>query len=147
MIKRIRSLLLGGETTPESNPVDEQRAVTAALLVHAALMDGHFDDHERAAIMAILVDEFEISLDEVTALISEAEIAVEKSSQLFGFTRKATEHLDHEARIALMEMLWRVVYADGELHDYEDNLMRRIAGLLHVPDRESAFARQRVLGQ
>jgi len=49
--------------------------------------------------------------------------------------------------VMLVEMLWDVVYADGELHDYEANLMRRVAGLLHVSDQESGAARKRVLGR
>ena len=49
--------------------------------------------------------------------------------------------------VMLMEMLWEVVYADGELHDYEANLLRRTAGLLHVSDQESGAARKRVLAR
>ena len=48
-----------------------------------------------------------------------------------------------EERIELMEMLWEVVYADGELHHYEANLMRRLAGLLQVSDRDAGSARKR----
>jgi uncharacterized tellurite resistance protein B-like protein len=51
----------------------------------------------------------------------------------------------HEERVELLEMLWRVIYADGLQHDYEANLMRRLAGLLYVSDRECGEARQRVL--
>ena len=58
MIKRIRELLLRGGDTPELDPVEERRAVTAALLVQAALMDGAFDETERRAISHILKEEF-----------------------------------------------------------------------------------------
>ncbi len=50
-----------------------------------------------------------------------------------------------EAWLELMEMLWEVAYADGELHHLEANLMRRLAGLLQVPDRDSGAARKRAL--
>jgi len=146
MIKRIRALLLGGDETPEANPDDERRAVTATLLVQAALMDGEFDPSERDVIETILRSEFGLEPGDVSVLIADAEAAVHQSSQLFGFTRAASGHLEHDERVSLMEMLWRVVYADGVVHDYESNLMRRIAGLLHVTDRESAYARQRVAG-
>ncbi|MBC8239867.1 MAG: TerB family tellurite resistance protein [Alphaproteobacteria bacterium] len=145
MIKRIRALLLGGDETPEINPDDERRAVTAALLVQAALMDGEFDPSERDVIRGIMTSEFGLESSDVDLLIADAEAAVHQSSQLFGFTRTASEHLDHDERVALMGMLWRVVYADGVVHDYESNLMRRIAGLLHVTDRESAHARRQAL--
>lgn len=145
MIKRIRTLLLGGDETPEADPDDERRAVTATLLVQAALMDGDFDQSERAVIKTILTSEFSLEAGDVDLLITDAEAAVHQSSQLFGFTRTASEHFDHDERVGLVEMLWRVVYADGVVHDYESNLMRRIAGLLHVTDRESAHARQRAV--
>ena len=45
----------------------------------------------------------------------------------------------------IIEMLWKVVYADGVLDPYEDMLLRRIAGLIYVPDRERGMARQRAL--
>ena len=50
-------------------------------------------------------------------------------------------------RIDLMEMLWEVVYADGRLDEYEANLLRRIAGLIHVGDGDSGAARKRVLAR
>ena len=59
--------------------------------------------------------------------------------------RKLDASLGREDRLRLIEMLWRVVYSDGELHPYESNLILRIAGMLHVTDRERAEARRRVL--
>ena len=47
----------------------------------------------------------------------------------------------------LIEKMWEIVYADGVLDDYEANLLRRVAGLIYVPDRESGAARQRVLAR
>jgi uncharacterized tellurite resistance protein B-like protein len=57
------------------------------------------------------------------------------------------DSFDQEERVELMEMLWEVVYADGALHHLEANLMRRIAGLIFVPDRESGEARKRALSK
>ncbi len=145
MIKRLRILLLGEQDTAEqTSPADERQSVIAALLVQAAMMDGHFDDTERRTIEELLVSEFALERTDVTSLIDDASQAVEQSSQLFGFTRRADAQLDHDGRIRLIEMLWLVVYSDGVVHDFEASLMRRIAGLLHVTDREMALARQRV---
>ena len=57
------------------------------------------------------------------------------------------DHYDHADRLAVMEMLWEVVYADGRLHAYEANLIRRVGGLLHITDRERGEARKRVLAR
>lgn len=62
---------------------------------------------------------------------------------MYGLTRDIKNSLDHPERVELMEMLWQVAYADGVLHDYEANLMRRLAGLLYVSDQESGEARKR----
>ena len=52
-----------------------------------------------------------------------------------------------EERVGVIEKMWEVVYADGVLDDYEANLLRRVAGLIYVPDRESGQARQRVIAR
>lgn len=148
MIQRIRVLVLGvlGEAeTAVLNPAEEKRAITAALLIQAALMDGHFDAAEREMVESLLIGEFQATGDEAHRLIIDAEKAVHHSRQLFGFTRKAVQCLDHQECVDLVEMLWLVVFADGELHDHEANLMRRVVALLNVTDRESAMARQRAL--
>jgi uncharacterized tellurite resistance protein B-like protein len=146
MIKRIRILILGGDNTPEPDPEQEKRAVTAALLIQAALMDGHFDASEWSMIESLLYGEFGVSRDEAHQLMADAEAAVNNSVQLFGFTRVAVGHFSHQECVDLVEMLWLVVYADGRLDEMEANLMLRVASLLNVTDRESALARQRALG-
>ena len=70
-----------------------------------------------------------------------AENAVEMSR----FTSLLRDQFDHEERIEMIEMLWHVVYVDGKIHDHEANLLRRVAGLLYVSDRESGEARKRVV--
>ena len=76
--------------------------------------------------------------------MDEARLAEEDANQILHFTRDIKDNSDHEARVALMEMLWEVVFADGEEHAFETNLMRRLAGLLYVTDQESGAARRRV---
>ena len=61
------------------------------------------------------------------------------------FTRVIKDVYPLEERTQVIEMLWEVVYADGVLHDYEANLMRRVGGLLYVSDRDQGAARKRVL--
>jgi uncharacterized tellurite resistance protein B-like protein len=70
-----------------------------------------------------------------------------ESVQWNGFTSAIKDGLDHAERVQLIEMLWEVVYADGQLHDYEASLLRRVSGLLYVSDRESGEARKRVLAR
>lgn len=106
------------------------------------MMDETFDDSERSTIERLLTDRFNLTAGEVAKLVEEARTEVEGSNQLFGFTRIVADAFDNEQRVELMGMLWEVAYADGELHDLEASLMRRLAGLLHVSDRDSGRARQ-----
>ena len=106
-------------------------------------MDDEFDTRERAKIRELVAERFELTAEEGDNLIEAAEARVAESTQLHGFTRVVKSAFTPEERVELMEMLWEVVYADGELHHYEANLMRRLAGLLQVSDREAGAARKR----
>ena len=117
----------------------------SALLVEAAVLDGHFDDAERATIERLLAHRFDLSAEDSAALCERAAQTLDEKNELYGFTRTLKDRFDFDERVELMEMMWQVVYADGEVHDYEANLMRRVAGLLYVSDQDSGAARKRVL--
>ncbi len=124
---------------------DERQVAAAALLIEAAFMDEQFEANERSKITELLKSRFGLGDEEAGRLIDAAEQEVHDSSQLFRFTRVVNQRFSQEDRVELMEMLWEVVYVDGELHDYEAGLMRRIAGLIHVTDQDSGAARKRAL--
>lgn len=149
MINRIKALLSGSSRPAQSartrHSHSELQISAAALLVEGAQMDANFDTEERTRILDLVRTRFELTEAEARSLLELAGRKVEGSSQLYGFTRVVKDSFDHEERVELIEMLWEVVYADGTLHDLEANLMRRIAGLIYVPDRESGAARKRTL--
>ena len=118
-----------------------------ALLIEAAVMDGDFDEAERRVIAGLLKDRFGLEPSAVEELIAAGEEAVERSHQLFAFTSVVKQGFDFEQRIGMIEMLWEVAYADGEVHDFEASLVRRVAGLIHVSDRDSGNARKKALAR
>ena len=130
---------------PSAAAEDTVAAAAAAVMIEAAVMDGQFDDDERATIARLLAERFEMTAADVETVLAEAERAVENSVELFSFTRVLRDDFDHDDRVHMIEMLWEVAFADGVIHDYEANLIRRVTGLLHVTDRESGWARKRVL--
>ncbi|MDH3473533.1 MAG: TerB family tellurite resistance protein [Rhodospirillales bacterium] len=151
MFSRIKELLQSPGTPERAmrarGAVDELQLAAAALLVEAALMDECFEAAERAKIVELLTARFGLEAAETETLLETARAQVAQSSQLFGFTRVVNDRFSHDERIELMEMLWQVAYADGRLDDYEANLMRRLAGLIHVSDRESGRARKEALAR
>lgn len=147
MLTRILSFL-SGEPAPETAAnSDEVAAAAAAILVETALLDGEFDDAERRTIHAILVERFGLSGNDADTLIdTSAEVAEAAGANgVFAATQVIRDRFSEEERIDMMEMLWQVAYADGNLHDYEANLVRRVAGLLYVRDQDSGAARKRAL--
>lgn len=129
-------------------PADDRGALklaVAALLAEAAGMDADFDEAERAAIARLLERRFGLDAAAARQLMAEGEKAAGEAVQLFGFARTVNERLDAAQRLELVEMLWEVAYADGRLDKHEDSLLRRIGGLVHVPDAERGAARRRVM--
>jgi len=148
MLNRIKHMLFAGGAKGETQRKEaELELAAAALMVEAAVLDGEFDDAERATIERLLKSHFELSDSEAADLIRDAEATVNDANELYTLTRTVKDEMPIEERTEIIEMLWEVAYADGELHDYESNLVRRLAGLLYVSDRESGDARKRVLAR
>lgn len=156
MLKRLKALFGapaapntegGPEGGPPENGYGDEalRLASAALMVEAALLDGHMDDDERRTITRLLGDHFDLAGDEAAELLEAGLDAATESSQLYGFTRTIKDRFGPEDRVRMIEMLWEVALADGEIHHYESNLVRRVAGLIYVSDRDSGSARKRVL--
>jgi len=148
MIGRLKTMLRqleqGAGSTSDAPDEEAMRLAASALLVETAIMDGHFDDRERATIQRLLGARFSLKAEDAATLVAEAEQAVGESHQLFRFTKGINDHFSAEQRVELMEMLWEVAYSDGVLDDYEENLLRRIAGLIYVTDRDRGLTRNRV---
>jgi uncharacterized tellurite resistance protein B-like protein len=148
MIDSIREWISGGQPSGREQagrPQDELRLALTALLIEAAFSDNHFEEAERAVIRRLIERRFNLSHSDARSLLSAAEATASQSAELYHFTRIINERLSFEQRVELIEMLWEVAYADGVLDEYEDSLLRRVAGLVYVPDRERGMARQRVV--
>jgi len=145
MLDRIKSILSDQTGAQSDSGTDSLQLAVAVLLVEAARMDSEFDADERDTVAQLLARRFELGDAAAQALLDEAETKAQDSVELYTFTRTVKDAFEHEDRVEFMQMLWEVAYADGELHHYESNLMRRVAGLVHVSDRESGEARKRAL--
>ncbi len=144
MIDRLKTLLGGNGSAGAPPGADELHVAAAALLVEAACMDGHFDAEEKRTITSALQSQFGLDGDGAADLVRAGIEAADSSHQLYAFTRLIKDRFDHADKVRMIEMLWEVAYADDEIHHYESNLVRRIAGLLYISDPESGAARKRV---
>jgi uncharacterized tellurite resistance protein B-like protein len=122
----------------------DERAALAALLVEAAHADGDYGADESARIARILARRFGLSPSAAAALRAEGEAAQKDAVDLVRFTRAVKDAVAQEDRVGVIEAVWEVIYADGEREMHESARMRKLSGLLHIEDREVAFARQRV---
>ena len=148
MLDRLKKMFTADEPGPHGpgeHTVDELHLAAAVLLVETARMDDSIGDDERALIVDLVRARFELSDEAVSSVVELADQVAHDAVELSRFTRRIRDDFDHDERIEMIEMLWRVVYADGVVHDHEANLLRRVAGLLYVSDRESGAARKRAI--
>jgi uncharacterized tellurite resistance protein B-like protein len=138
MLRAIRDLLaeITGGAPRQNFAEDDQRLAVAALLVHVVMIDGVVTDDEKAALRKVLAERYGLSPDDTEALVAEARERDEEAVDLYGFTSVLKRVLDDEGRRKVVEMMWETVYADGEVSEFEDNTVWRVAELLGVSSRE-----------
>jgi uncharacterized tellurite resistance protein B-like protein len=134
---------------PEAAAADAEHALqlaAAVLLVEVRRADPGCDAAERRAVVVALREKFALTDDEVARLHELAEQAVREASDLYRHTSRINETFDMPRKIRLVELMWRVAYADGEISAHERHLVWRIADLLHVPQGARVHARLRASG-
>lgn len=134
-----------GDNSSNHQSIDAEKLAAAALMVEVAVQDGEFEDTERRVIENTLIHKLKLSEDDAKELLVLAEDKQSQSIQILSFTKEIKNHFDSDGRANIMEMLWGVVFADGEEDAYESNLMRRISGLLYISDKESGELRKKVM--
>jgi len=147
MFDQLLKLITGDDAHPAETAAADQRVAVAALLVEAARMDQTFGTEERDTIARLLTQRFELSAEESAKLIETADEKLAATAQYFRFTHELNTNMTAAEKIEVIEMLWSVAYADGELDAHEDQLIRQVAGLIHVTDRDRMLARKRALGE
>ena len=123
---------------------DDPRVAAAALLYHVMTADGVRQDAEWERLKAVLASAYSVQGAELDALAKAGKEADNEAIDLYTFTSVLNRHLDAEARKAFIELMWEIVYADGELHELEDNVVWRVAELIGVETRDRVEARRRV---
>jgi uncharacterized tellurite resistance protein B-like protein len=123
---------------------DDPRVSVAALCIQVMEADGKVEASEKKALRTLLKDTYGLDGGELDALIAAGTEAENEAVDYFRFTSDLKRHLDSDQRIALIGILWGIVYADGERSEMEDDAVWRIAELLGVSGRERIMKRQEV---
>lgn len=136
MLAKIRTFFEQHLVSPDADETDPEhtlRLAVAALLLEMSRIDYEVTDQERAAVTAMVRGHLDLTPEETEELIRCAEAERAEATDYYQFTSLINQFYTAEQKIRLVELLWRIAYADESLHMYEEHLARKIADLLYVP--------------
>ena len=145
MIEKIKNLFSKKVLEAEADSTSAEQLATAALLIEVMVIDGNLDPDEIQSISATLSRMLDLSAQQVDELIELSQAEVREATSLYQFTSEINKHFDHNKKLSLMTAMWRVAFADGHLDKHEENIIRRVADLLHI--RHSEYIRCKQLAR
>ena len=137
--------ILKNENSNKKKEDTKNLELLSGLMIESAYTDGQIDDNEINKIKLSLVDVFEENPHDVDMVLNEAIRNKNNSKSLHYYTSFINKNFSEERKLLLIEVLWEIVLSDGKIHDYESNLIRRLAGLLYISDVNSGNARKKAL--
>ena len=145
MIEKIKNLFSKKVLEAEADSTSADQLATAALLIEVMVIDGNLDPDETQSISATLSRMLDLSAQQVDELIELSHAEVREATSLYQFTSEINKHFGHNKKLSLMTAMWRVAFADGHLDKHEENIIRRVADLLHI--RHSEYIRCKQLAR
>ena len=142
MFKSLKNIFADNQslsTEDENKQVD----ILAGLMIEAANTDGVITQEELNKISNSLINIFKENPKVVEESLTNAFENKDNSRSLYYYTSKLNKSYSNEKKIKLIEVLWEIILADNEIHDFETNLIRRLAGLLYISDVECGNAKIR----
>jgi len=139
MLESLKQFLaeLAGGTKPQHHfQEDDYRLAAAALLIHIGTIDGEASPLERAKLHSVLKSGFRLDEEATAELIEEATAADRNAVDLYHFTSLINRSLDEQGRRRIVEMMWEIIYADGRVSEFEENVIWRASDLLGISSRE-----------
>ena len=149
MMERLRKPF--GRAKPKDRAKDTRadlgdvRIAACALFLEMARVDGEFSDVERSRVLAILKNEYHLSDGDALQIIEATDQELEQSIDLWQFTKRINQRHSDEEKINIIEMLWKIVYADGTMDKHERYLVHKLSGLLRLSHEELIDAKVRVI--
>ena len=122
----------------------DYRLAATALLVHVISLDGAPTEVEKRKLHSVLESRFKLDPGTADQLIAAATLVEGEAVDLYHFTSVIMRAVDEEGRLRIVEMMWELVYADGQVTEFEDNVVWRAADLLGVSSRDRIELKHRV---
>lgn len=141
--QRLTAILEVENPASDWEHIPDTASAAAALLIEAARSDKHFDDVELEQIERSLETVFQIDSDQIKQTLETAQQGLDHATCLHEITSIINSNWDASAKISLIEAMWKVVLADQRIDPNEKHLMRKIKGLLHIPQSEYIAAKLR----
>ena len=146
MINLLKNIL-NSQNSQEEDDNFKNLELLCGLMIEAAYTDGQVDKTELYKIKSSLISIFGEDPEEVDLVLEKAEKNKNNSKSLHHYTSYINKNFDDKKKLLLIEALWEIVLSDGEIHDFESNLIRRLSGLLYISDVNSGNARKRALNK
>ena len=142
MLDSLKNIFLQNKSS--NNELDEENVdILCGLMIEAANTDGNITQEELNKISSSLIDIFKEDPEIVEKNLTSALKDKDNSRSLYFYTSKLNKQFSNEKKIMLIEVLWEIILSDNEVHDFESNLIRRLAGLLYISDVECGNAKKR----
>ena len=132
MFKQIKQLFAVFDEQQPSMQEHDLKTAVAALLIEVMRADTKLDHNEQQTLTITLKKYFNLTDIQVDELTTNAASSLDESIDYFQFSKQINEHCSAAQRIEIIELLWRLAYADGEIDPQEDYVIRKVAGLLYV---------------
>ncbi len=144
MLESLKKIFQKTEGLANSDELEDLKLLSG-LMIEAANTDGVITQEELDKISYILIDIFKQDSIAVEKVLKENLLNKEEPKSLHFFTSRINKTFSNEKKLLLIETLWEIILSDGEIHDFESNLIRRLAGLLYVSDVKCANAKNKAL--
>ena len=144
MIKSLKNLF-GVNSTDSQDENNEDLKILCGLMIEAANTDGKVANEEVKKISYTLINIFHENPVDVENILKETITNKDEPKSLFFFTSKINKSFTEKKKLLLIEILWEIILSDGELHEFESNLIRRLAGLLYISDVSCGNAKNKAI--
>ena len=118
----------------EDLEIDEHGSIKAciALLLETSMADDLLDESEIKTLKTTLINDFKLEETEIDELIEISKKNVDDSTSLYDFTRDINDNFESEERFKLIESMWKIAYADGNIDKFEEHIIRKVSNLIYV---------------